>query len=397
MSAEMWRGHSCLPRPDSSGRFFRAFCLAILCAAGSLLAAGRDVVLLVGGDVTWAFGFKEKAVVLGDSDPADPDWRGLPSIVDASQPEAHTKSFDYKINYGSPDAALRYPLARVAPIFHAADLVFVNLETPLSDSAKWTGDYRTPAKFAEVMRAAGISAVTMANNHSYDCEAAGLVETIDHLNAVGIGHVGAGRNLADARRPWIVQKNGLKIGILGYAQFSNMGEIAFASPHQPGVAAMDPAIIREDIRKLRPQVDYVAVAFHWGTDKTSRVSPANRDFAHQVIDAGADMVFGGHTPHPKGIEIYHGKAIIYSPGHVIAGHQHIEWGDNYLVRFTLGPKAIAKLEVLPIAGFGEHLAQPYLLEGDPAQKLLSEIRDLSAKLDTKLEIQGNVGIIKPGD
>jgi poly-gamma-glutamate synthesis protein (capsule biosynthesis protein) len=158
---------------------------------------------------------------------------------------------------------------------------------------------------------------------------------------------------------------------------------------------MDPAIVREDIQKLRGQVDYVAVAFHWGTDKSNRVSPKNRSFAHEVIDDGADMVFGGHTPHPKGIEVYHGKVIIYSPAHVISGHQHVEWGDNYLVRLTLAPKAITKVEVLPLAGTGQQLAQPFLLEGDRATTLLEQVRALSSALDTKMEIRGNIGVVTP--
>jgi poly-gamma-glutamate synthesis protein (capsule biosynthesis protein) len=369
----------------------RAF--AILCLSGNLLAAGREVVLLVGGDVTWTFGFRQKSVILPELDPADPDWRTFPRINDKADVHAH--SFDFKIDYGSKEAALHYPLQRVAPVFKSADLVFVNLETPLTDTAKWVGDYRTPAKFAGIMREAGITAVTLGDDHSYDCEAAGLLETIDRLTAVGIGHVGAGRSLEEARKPWIMERKGIRIGVLGYAQFSNMGEPAFASADGAGVAAMDPAVVREDIRRLRGQVDFVAVAFHWGTDKTNRVSPRNREFAHEVIDEGADMVFGGHTPHPKGIEVYRGKAIIYSPGHVNAGHQHSEWGDNYMVRFTLGPKAIVKLEVLPLAGTGPQLAQPFLLEGSPAAKLLGEIRDLSASLDTKMVIQGNVGVITP--
>ncbi len=371
--------------------------LAILCLSVSLLAADREVVFLVGGDVTWSFGFRPKSVTIAAPDPADPDWRALPRINDGSQSVIHAKSHDYKIHFDSTDEALRYPLARVAPVFHSADLVFVNLETPLSDTAKWVGDYRTPAKFARVMRDAGIAAVTLANNHTYDCEAQGLLDTLENLSTAGIGHVGAGHNLDDARRPWIVERKGIKIGVLGYAQFSNAGEPAFAASGAAGLAPMDPAIVKEDIRKLRSQVDYVAVAFHWGTDKSNHVSPRNREFAHQVIDDGADLVFGGHTPHPKGIEIYRRKAIIYSPGHVISGHAHVEWGDNYLVRFTLGPKEIARLEILPLAGTGDQLAQPFLLEGSPAVKLLEEIRGLSAALDTKMEIRGNIGVITPGD
>ncbi len=57
----------------------------------------------------------------------------------------------------------------------------------------------------------------------------------------------------------------------------------------------------------------------------------------------------------KGIELYKGKVIVYAPGHVANGHNHPDWPDNYLVRFTLGKKAVTQVEVLPIAGKGQAL------------------------------------------
>jgi len=160
---------------------------------------------------------------------------------------------------------------------------------------------------------------------------------------------------------------------------------------------MDPDLIKTDIQKLRSKVDYVVVSLHWGTDKSDNVSPKNREVAHQLIDEGADMVLGGHTPYPKGVEVYRGKVIVYSPAHIFSGHEHFQWGDNYLLRFHLGPKAIQKVEILPIAGTGVQLAQPFLLEGEPAAKLLKHIQSLSAALDTTMKIEGNTGVIVPSE
>ena len=359
------------------------------------MAEGSDLTLLAGGDVTWSRGFRGENVSFDEANGDDPDWRAVPRVNTAIKPRAEKKSFDYQIKFATSEDALWYPFLKMIPVFRAADLVFVNLETPLTDTAKWVGDYRTPANFAEVMKRASVSLVSLANNHTYDCEAQGLVDTIKELDAVGIGHVGAGVDLSDARKPLILEKHGIKVGFLGYTQFSNMGEAAFASKDGPGVVPMDPDIIREDLRALRPMVDFVVVAIHWGTSTSNRVSPKNREFAHEVIDDGADIILGGHSPHAKGIEIYKKKIIIYSQGHVIAGHQHIDWGDNYLVRFTLSPSKIKKLEVLPLAGTGEQLAQPFLLKGHPAEKLLKEVQSLSSELRTNMSIKGNIGIIEP--
>ncbi len=364
----------------------------VLCADPAK-AANHEVTLLVGGDVTWTLGYKAPSTVLGQADPSDEDWRPVPS---ANVKDIHSnKTYSYNLHFASQTDEMRYPLLKLAPLFHSSNIVFVNLETPLSDTARQIGDYRTPAAFAKALSWAGVTAASVANNHTFDAEERGFLDTLNNLSAAGVKYVGGGRTLAEARQPIIIEHDGIKIGFLGYSQFSNMGDAAFAAEKLPGEAPMDPVLIKEDIQKLRGRVDYIAVSVHWGTDKSSRVSPENREFAHQIIDDGADLVLGGHTPYPKGIEVYHGRVIIYSPAHITSGHAHTEWGDNYLVRFTLAPASIEKVEILPIAGKGAQLAQPFLLQGDEATQLLQTVRSLSQQLDTAMTIEGNVGVIVP--
>jgi poly-gamma-glutamate synthesis protein (capsule biosynthesis protein) len=167
---------------------------------------------------------------------------------------------------------------------------------------------------------------------------------------------------------------------------------------------MDPFLMKEDIRRLRPLVDYVVVAIHWATNRRYDISPENRKFAHDLIDAGADIILGHHPPHPKGIEVYHGKVILYAPSNILRGHTNLNSDDGYLARFTLGEKSVEKVEVLPIAGKGQpagrkgqpydaKLFQPFLMEGSSAQQLLEGVRSRSAALDTAMEIDGNKGIV----
>jgi len=166
---------------------------------------------------------------------------------------------------------------------------------------------------------------------------------------------------------------------------------------------MDPFLIKEDIRRLRPQVDYVLVAIHWSTSRSAEVSPENRAFAHDLIDAGADIVLGHHPPHPKGVEVYRGKVILYAPSNVLRGHNGPNLDDGYLARFTLGPKSVEKVEVLPIIGKGQpeghtgpydsKLFQPALMQGASAQRLLADLRSRSAALDTVMQVDGDKGVI----
>lgn len=366
--------------------------IATLGLAQSSPSAGNKVTLLVGGDVTWTLSFGAPAVVYDEKTSDDPDWRPVPHANQAIVHSAATAA--YNLKFGSKLEALRYPLRRLRPLFQQADITFVNLETPLSDTARQVGDYRTPAGFAAVLRWAGISAVTVANNHSFDAEECGFRDTLRNLRAAGVGYVGGGLDLASATRPLLLERKGIRIGFLGYSQFSNAGEPAFAAAHRPGIAPMDPELIKEDIRRLRPKVDFVAVAVHWGTDHSDRVSPLNREFAHQIIDDGADMVLGAHSPFPKGIEIYRNKPIVYSQAHVISGHEHLKWGDNILVRITLARSSIENVEIVPIAGAGIDLAQPFPLTGGRATRLLEKIRRLSAALNTDMEIDGDRGEIE---
>ena len=426
-------------------RFWVSACsiatLLVILASKPTVAAGNQVVLIVGGDVEWALNSRPPTVRYRIADPAPfgknvfgkrdvrdqviGDWPPIPYI---DQGESKTfleklglkggsdnttgESLSYPLppprpeytqDYSNNQELLSYPLRRLAPTFHAADLVFVNNEGALSDHGHQNGLNRTPEKFAKVMKAAGISIVNLANNHTFDAEERGFLDTLRVLSAAGIGHVGGGRDLSDARKPFIVTRNGIKLGFLGYSQFNNFGESSFAAEGRPGIVPMDPFVMKEDIRKLKSQVDYVLVAIHWATSRSAEVAPENRNFAHDLVDAGADVVLGHHPPHPKGIEVYNGKVILYAPSNVLRGHSGPDLDDGYLARFTMGKKAVEKVEVLPIFGKGQpeghtgpydaKLFQPYLMQGEDARQLLEKIRTRSAALDTKMEIDGDKGVI----
>jgi poly-gamma-glutamate capsule biosynthesis protein CapA/YwtB (metallophosphatase superfamily) len=177
----------------------------------------------------------------------------------------------------------------------------------------------------------------MANNHSYDNGPDALVQTRAFLNSRGIQVTGAGRNLAEARKAAVVERNGVKVAYLGYTSVGAAG--SEAGPNKPGVAAVrvktcsetrgphqpvrvrtepdpkDLALLLEDIAALRKDVDAVVLAFHAGAIRLPRVvSDYQVSVAHAAIDAGANLVVG-HAPHlPKAVEVYKGKAIFYSLG-----------------------------------------------------------------------------------
>jgi poly-gamma-glutamate synthesis protein (capsule biosynthesis protein) len=305
----------------------------------------------------------------------------------------HIDAIQYGLEFSSLEESMYYPFKKIRPVLLEADIAFANLETPLSDHSRYRGKFRTPTAFANALKWAGIDVVSTANNHALDAEGAGLLDTQEALLQVDIGAVGSGRNLADARRPFIIKKKGITVAFLGYSQVIEGGATGFALPDRSGVVPLDPFLIKEDIQRLREQVDFVILSFHWGWENDQNTHLEMRKFAYAAIDAGADVILGHHPHVPRGIEVYKEKVIIYSLGNFIFGHNHDYWMDNYLARLTLTPDQIEKVEIIPISGKGKGLAQPHVLEGESAHTLLRNIQILTDKLNTEMQIEGDMGVV----
>jgi len=385
--------------------------VALFAGATTLPLPAQEVTLLAAGDIEWSRTTKPPDIWWEPEETPDTEeggWLRIPYLNhdrsrehlrregrELETPESHhIRAIHYPLEFDSPVEAARYPFRKIAPVLRAADIAFANLETPLSDEGRWRGAFRTPESFADGLRWAGIDVVATANNHALDAEGEGLLDTREALWRAGVGAVGTGRDLTDARRPFVVEHDGIRVGFLAYAQFVNDGPSAFAQPDRAGVAPMDPFVIEEDVRILRDQVDFVVVSFHWGIENERETHPEARAFAQRVVDAGADAVLGHHPHVPRGVEIYRDRPIVYSLGNFIFGHNHTYWGHNVLVRLTLTKGGVEKVEVLPVAGEGNQLSQPRLLEGAEAWAVLEQVRELTRKLDTELTIEDGVGVVR---
>ena len=226
----------------------------------------------------------------------------------------------------------------VRPTLASVDLRFANCERQYSARgvAKESAPHgRQPPEMAKIFTDCGFEAVTIANNHMYDAGPEALLDTRRLLLEKGIQVTGAGRNLAEAREPAIVEKHGIKVGFLGYCSVIPEGgeagpdkvgiaplrvktDYELRGPHAPARVLTEPDegdldMILEDVAALRSRVDIVIPVFHWGVIWVPRViADYQVTVAHACIDAGADMVLGHHAHVPKAIEMYKGKAIFYS-------------------------------------------------------------------------------------
>ncbi|HJB07624.1 MAG TPA: CapA family protein [Candidatus Enterocloster faecavium] len=204
-----------------------------------------------------------------------------------------------------------------------ADLFMVNEEFPFSTRGEAAPDkqytFRLPPERVSIFQEMGIDLVTLANNHALDFGTDALVDTLDTLDGAGISHVGAGRNLEEAKKPVIVELQGKTIGFLGASRV--IPETSWnASSSKPGMlVTYDPSMTIQEIEKLDQNCDYVVVYVHWGIERAEHPEEYQRAMGKQYIDAGADLVVGSHPHVLQGIEYYKGKPIIYSLGNFVFG------------------------------------------------------------------------------
>jgi hypothetical protein len=207
----------------------------------------------------------------------------------------------------------------VREYLRSADLTLANLENPVLEDAVYHPEdptFHGDLRLLPILEKAGIDGVTLGNNHILDAGVPGLEETLTHLAEANISRVGAGMDLESAREPMIVDLRGTKVGVLNYQGVPTY-EWAWATENIPGTAPLQEEVMREDIENLRSKVDVVMVMPHWGREYIAPPEPEQVELAHAVIDAGADLIVGGHAHWPKGIEVYRGKPIFYGTGNFL--------------------------------------------------------------------------------
>jgi len=318
------------------------------------------------------------------------------------------------------------PFARVRDEFRAADIVFSNLECCLYDpprghAVEQEGFFAAPAT-GEALRSAGIGAVGVANNVNYG-EAA-ISASIARLDELGVRHCGAGANVATARAPVIVERDGIRYGFLqrssvywptNHEAGANSTGIAVIRAHtayqvpmhkmraeippmnRPGIPPViitwaDPDYLRiftEDIAALRNQADIVVASCHWGLHK--EVLGYMREIGRAAIDAGADLVFG-HGPHYSlAVEAYRGKAIFYGLGSFSfhtghGGRKHGDW-IGMMVRAAITGRAISGVSFQFVRHNDRNETVPCALADERAE--LDDIMQRSAEYGTSLSPRGD--------
>lgn len=285
-----------------------------------------------------------------------------------------------------------YPWGDTVALFRQADWRACNLECVLSERGRpWVETpkayhFRSDPRNLAVLRAAGIDAVSLANNHALDFGTHAMLDMLDGLRASGVLAAGAGPDLLAASAPVITEVRGCRIGWISFTDNQPEWE---ALPHQPGVFHVpvdvsDPRTVRlmELVRHVRQRVHVLIVSSHWGGNWGHHPPASHVEFGRALVAAGADVVFG-HSPHVfRGIELHRGRLILYSAGDFI---------DDYAVdaRERNDRSFIFSLELVDFAPRRMRLyptiirdCQARMARGGEAGEIMQEMTRLCGELGT---------------
>jgi Bacterial capsule synthesis protein PGA_cap len=221
----------------------------------------------------------------------------------------------------------------VRDLISGADIAMANFENPAPNRFTWHTSktvFTADPTLIDGLADAGIDYVSIANNHIGDAGDAGILQTIANLKKRGLKSSGAGKDLAAARKPGILDANGTRVAILAY---DAIAPGYHAAKGEPGSSKLTLSNVKAGVKAARKSgADVVIVFPHWGVEY--RYSPfANQQrLAHQILDAGADMIIGNHAHYAAAMEVYKGKPIWYALGNFVFDQT---WSEPTMEGITL--------------------------------------------------------------
>ncbi len=249
-------------------------------------------------------------------------------------------------------------------LIKGADLAIANFENPAPNQATWhtkgTRFSADPTLIGGLVNA-GIDYVSIANNHIGDAGDLGILQTIANLKKHGLAYSGAGKDLAAARKPAMLEANGIKVAVLGY---DAIAPAYFAGTGETGSSQLSLKRARNDIKNARKAgADLVIVFPHWGVEYRRMPFAAQQQLARDIIDAGADMIIGNHAHWAAAVEVYKGKPIWYALGNFVFDQTWSEpTMEGVTLELTFHGKGLVQVRMRPHIILDK--AQPNFL--DPA-------------------------------
>lgn len=242
-------------------------------------------------------------------------------------------------------------LERTAP-----DVRVINLETSVtrSDEAWPKGiNYRMHPANVGCLQVARIDVCVLANNHVLDYSYSGLIETLETLAQADLKTTGAGRTLEEARRPAVVEvAPGVQVIVRGFGtESSGIPPDWGAGRYRPGVAMLsDVPPDRPSMPEARQPGEITVASIHWGSNWGYDIPAEHVELAHRLIDGGVDIVHGHSSHHPRPIEVYRNRLILYGCGDLLNDYEGIRGYEEYRPELAL-------MYFATVDGYGGELAE----------------------------------------
>ena len=239
---------------------------------------------------------------------------------------------------------------RLKAIVKDSDIAICNFEAPIEIETavpiKKAGPHLYQSRRSvSLLKEAGFDVLSLANNHIYDNGDKALNATIQEIEDQEIEHIGVGSNFEDAYTAKIIEKKGIKVGILSGC------ESEFGCPRENenrgGYAWINHYLIEDSIRDLKNKVDIIIFVAHAGVEDIDLPIPEWRERYRRLCDVGCDAIIGHHPHVPQGFENYRNSKIFYSLGNFYFDTTDgLETQDSYSIVLTINKDSIQHCEVV---------------------------------------------------
>jgi len=271
---------------------------------------------------------------------------------------------------------INYPFLKIKDYLKNADLVFGNLETPITPGREiLDGEmiFRSNPGTEQALKEANFSILSLANNHTPNFGEQGLKDTFTYLQNADIKYVGAGENEEEAYRPVYIEKGGIKFAFLGYSDAGLVPILYEAGDNHAGTAFMRSDKMVKAIKEAKQKANFIIISMHAGKEYTDEPNNLQINFAHLAIDSGADLVIGHHPHTVQTMEKYKDKYIFYSLGNFVFDQMWSpETKEGLILKIYFKKDGIDRISLFPV--IMKNLAQPEIADGKMAKEILEKLK-----------------------
>jgi poly-gamma-glutamate synthesis protein (capsule biosynthesis protein) len=267
----------------------------------------------------------------------------------------------------------------IAKQFQSADLALVNLETAVTTGGSAEPKqyrFRTPGTAFDALRAAGIDAAVMANNHALDYGQAGLADTLAEAKKRDYPVVGIGHNADQAWAPWIATVRGTRIAFIAVSQLHELSDVWTATDQKPGEASAWVNLPRTiaAVKAARKQADVVIVYVHGGTEGQQCATPAQQTLAKQLSEAGADAYIETHAHLLLGAGWLGSTYVAYGLGNFLWWEDNALSNDTGVLTLSISGKKVTGGKFVP--AWITRTGQPEVATGSEGRRITKKFEQL---------------------